>query len=157
IFPPGDPGLPLADQVLFTTGGTGFTGSPPPTLGPDTRIANVNTLPPGPFQMTGPHMPYDAYTPDTLHQYFQMYQQMDCAIDPEHLPRGNPTGCLHALRSAVTTTFGTNPLTSPPQVPHDTGQTMAFFNMQEGDVPFFKQLADTFTMSDNYHQPVMGG
>jgi phospholipase C len=153
IFPPGDPGLPLADQFLFATGGTGFTGSPPPTLGPDTRITNVNTLPPGPFQMTGPTMPYDAYTGDTIHQYFQMYQQMDCAIDKEHVSKKNPTGCLHDLQSAVTTTFAT----LPTQTPHDTGQTMAFFNMQQGDVPLFKFLADEFTMSDNYHQPVMGG
>ena len=34
---------------------------------------------------------------------------------------------------------------------------MAFFNMQHGDAPFFKSLADQYTMSDNYHQPVMGG
>ena len=34
---------------------------------------------------------------------------------------------------------------------------MAFFNMQKGDVPFLKFLADNYTMSDNYHQPVMGG
>ncbi|MGZ5573084.1 MAG: alkaline phosphatase family protein, partial [Usitatibacter sp.] len=34
---------------------------------------------------------------------------------------------------------------------------MAFFNMQNGDAPLFKSLADTYTMSDNYHQPVMGG
>jgi phospholipase C len=153
IFPPGDPGLPLADQVLFTTGGTGFIGNPPPTSGPDTRITNVTSLPPGPFQMTGPHMPYDAYTGDTIHQYFQMVQQMDCAIDKEHVSEDNPTGCLHDLQSAVTTTFST----PPGGTPTDTGQTMAFFNMQQGDVPLFKRLADEFTMSDNYHQPVMGG
>ena len=102
-------------------------------------------------------MPYDAYTADTIHQFFQMYQQMDCAIDREHVSRGNPTGCLHDLQSAITTTFATSPLTTPPQVPRDTGQTMAVFNMQQGDVPLFKSLADQFTMSDNYHQPVMGG
>jgi phospholipase C len=34
---------------------------------------------------------------------------------------------------------------------------MAFFNMQKGDAPITKRLADQFTMSDNYHQPVMGG
>src|SRR6202040_1952130 len=45
----------------------------------------------------------------------------------------------------------------PTGTPHDTGQTMAFFNMQNGDAPLLKQLADTYTMSDNYHQPVMGG
>src|SRR5215469_14603408 len=72
-LPGGDPGLPPQDQFLFGTGGTGL----PNKVGPDTRITNVNTLPPGPFQMTGPTMPYDAYTGDTIHQYFQMYQQMD--------------------------------------------------------------------------------
>src|SRR6516164_2943228 len=148
-LPGQDPNLPAAEEFLLGTGGTGL----PSILGPDTRITNVNTLPPGPFQMTGPTMPYDAYTADTIHQYFQMYQQMDCAIDAEHVSKDNPTGCLHDLQSAITTTYST-PSTG---TPHDTGQTMAFFNMQHGDVPLFKQLADAYTMSDNYHQPVMGG
>jgi phospholipase C len=148
-LPGGDPGLPPQDQFLFGTGGTGL----PNSVGPDTRITNVNTLPPGPFQMTGPTMPYDAYTGDTIHQYFQMYQQMDCAIDAEHVTRRNPTGCLHDLQSAITTTYST----PPGGTPRDTGQTMAFFNMQKGDAPITKRLADQFTMSDNYHQPVMGG
>ena len=148
-IPGGDPGLPPQDQFLFGTGGTGLST----TLGPDIRIANVNALPPGPFEMTGETMPYDAFTGDTIHQFFQMYQQMDCAIDKEHVSPRNPTGCLHDLQSAITTTYAT-----PPGVtPHDTGQTMAFFNVQQGDAPFLKLLADTFTMSDNYHQPVMGG
>jgi phospholipase C len=148
-IPGGDPGLPPADQFLFGTGGTGLAF----TLGPDTRITNVNNLPPGPFQMTGPTMPFDAFTGDTIHQYFQMVQQMDCAIDKEHVSRRNPTGCLHDLQSAITTTYSTPPTGTP----HDTGQTMAFFNMQNGDAPVFKSLADKYTMSDNYHQPVMGG
>jgi phospholipase C len=153
LNPPGDPGLPANAQFLLGTGGTGL----PNTLGPDTRITNVTSLPPGPFVMTGPTMPYDAYTGDTIHQYFQMVQQMDCAIDAEHVSRGNPTGCLHDLQSGITTTYATSPLTTPPQVPHDTGQTMAVFNMQKGDAPLTKALADKFTISDNYHQPVFGG
>jgi len=148
-LPGGDPGLPPDDQFLFATGGTGL----PFTLGPDTRITNVNALPPGPFQLTGPAMPFDAFTGDTIHQYFQMVQQVDCAIDKEHVSRTNPTGCLHDLQSATTTTYSTPPTGTP----HDTGQTMAFFNMQKGDAPFFKFLADAYTMSDNYHQPVLGG
>ena len=148
-IPGGDPGLPPQDQFLFGTGGTGLAA----TLGPDTRITNVNTLPPGPFQLTGPTMPFDAFTGDTIHQFFQMYQQMDCAIDQEHVSHRNPTGCLHDLQSAITTTFAT----PPGGTPHDTGQTMAFFNMRKGDAPVTKGLADQFTMSDNYHQPVMGG
>jgi phospholipase C len=151
-IPGGDVGLPPEDQFLFGTGGSGLA-VPPPFVGPDTRIANATTLPPGPFQMTGEGMPYDAFTADTIHQLFQMWQQVDCAIDKEHVTRGNPTGCLHDLQSAITTTFAT----APGQTPHDAGQTMAFFNMQNGDAPLFKQLADQYTMSDNYHQPVMGG
>ena len=148
-IPGGDPGLPPQDQFLFATGGTGLAF----TEGPDTRISNVTTLPPGPFQLTGPTMPFDAFTGDTIHQYFQMVQQVDCAIDREHVSHRNPTGCLHDLQSAVTTTFNT----PPGSTPHDTGQTMAFFNMQRGDAPVFKSLADQYTMSDNYHQPVLGG
>jgi phospholipase C len=78
---------------------------------------------------------------------------MDCAIDKEHVTGDNPTGCLHDLQSGVTTTYAT----PSGSTPHDTGQTMSFFNMQQGDVPVFKFLADEFTISDNYHQPVMGG
>ncbi len=148
-IPGGNPGLPPEDQFLFATGGTGLSF----TLGPDIRITDVNNLPPGPFEMTGELMPFDAFTGDTIHQYFQMVQQVDCAIDNEHVSKGNPTGCLHDLQSAITTTYST----PPGGTPHDTGQTMAFFNMREGDAPFFKALADTYTMSDNYHQPVLGG
>jgi phospholipase C len=133
-IPGGNPGLPPQDQFLFGTGGTGLSF----TLGPDIRITNVNTLPPGPFQLTGPTMPFDAFTGDTIHQFFQMTQQVD-AIDAEHVSKDNPTGCLHDLQSAITTTYST----PPGGTPHDTGQTMAFFNMQNGDAPLFKSLADT--------------
>jgi phospholipase C len=145
----GDPGLPASYWFLYNTGGTGLSYNE----GPDIRISNVTTLPPGPFQVTGPTMPYDAYAGDTIHQSFQMYQQMDCAIDAEHVTKDDPTGCLHDLQSAVTTTYAT----PPSGTPHDTGQTMEFFNMRRGDVPYLKSLADQYTMSDNYHQPVMGG
>jgi phospholipase C len=82
-----------------------------------------------------------------------MARKMDCAIDAEHVTPSNPTGCLHDLQSAITTTFST----PPGGTPTDTGQTMAFFNMQKGDAPITKRLADQYTISDNYHQPVMGG
>ncbi len=145
----GDPGLASQDQFVMGTGGTGLSF----TEGPDTRIPNVNNLLPGPFQLTGPNLPFDAYAGDTVHQYFQMVQQVDCAIDAEHVSKDNPTGCLHDLQSAIDTTYAT----PPGGTPHDTGQTMEFFNMQNGDAPLFKSLADKYTMSDNYHQPVLGG
>ena len=34
---------------------------------------------------------------------------------------------------------------------------MGFYNVHEGDAPYLKFLADAYTMSDNYHQPKMGG
>jgi hypothetical protein len=34
---------------------------------------------------------------------------------------------------------------------------MGFYNVQKGQASFFKWLADTYTMSDNFHQSVMGG
>ena len=34
---------------------------------------------------------------------------------------------------------------------------MGFYNMQNGDVPYFKSLADNYAMSDNFHQSVNGG
>jgi len=145
----GDPGLAPQDQFLMGTGGTGL----PFNEGPDTRIPNVNNLPPGPFQLTGPNLAFDAYAGDTVHQYFQMVQQVDCAIDAEHVSKDNPTGCLHDLQSAIDTTYST----PPGGTSHDVGQTMEFFNMQNGDAPLFKSLADKYTMSDNYHQPVLGG
>src|SRR6202007_3272173 len=125
LLPAGDPGLPASAEFLLGTGGTGL----PYNEGPDVRITNDTSLKPGPFQMTGPTMPYDAYTGDTIHQYFQMVQQVERAIDAEHVSKGTPPGCLHALQAGTTTTYATPPLT----IPRDTGQTMAFFNMQNGD------------------------
>jgi phospholipase C len=37
------------------------------------------------------------------------------------------------------------------------GNSMAFYNVQDHDVPVLKQLADEFSMSDNFHQSFMGG
>src|SRR5262249_26374716 len=89
-----EPSLKPADAVLLTTGASGL----PANHGPDTRIANVTALLNGPFQLTardprnGQGLAYDAYTEDTIHRFFQMWQQSDCAI--RHARRHNPTGCL---------------------------------------------------------------
>jgi phospholipase C len=34
---------------------------------------------------------------------------------------------------------------------------MGFYNVQNGDAPYFKKLADQYSMSDNFHQSVNGG
>jgi len=38
-----------------------------------------------------------------------------------------------------------------------SSEGMGFNNMGTGDAPYFKQLAQEYAISDNYHQPVMGG
>jgi phospholipase C len=145
-----EPSLEPADAVLLTTGASGLTA----TSGPDTRIANATFLPNGPDQQTArdPHtgqgLPYDAYTEDTIHRFFQMWQQSDC--DVRHATGSNPNGCLSDLYPFVTTTF------LAPQE-EGSGTPMAFFNVNTGDAPFLKNLADTFTLADNYHQSTMGG
>ena len=134
--------LDPADYVLLTTGATGL---PVRTL--DTRVTNADHLPNGPFQMTGPGMPYDAYTGDSTHRFYQMWQQSDCSLANATLE--NPSGCLSDLYPFVITTFST--------ANNGMGNSMAFFNMNNGDAAFFKSLADTYTMSDNFHQSVQGG
>lgn len=89
---------------------------------------------------------------DTIHQFFQMYQQMDCAIGREHVSRDNSTGCVHDLQSAVTTTYATTPplfRTTPAGRWHSS-------TCRTGTCPSLGG-ADTYTISDNYHQPIMGG
>jgi phospholipase C len=130
--------------ALLTTGASGLGAT-----GPDTRITGVTALPNGPFQLTGPKMPYDAYTEDTIHRFYQMWQQTDCGTDSEHATPDNPTGCLSDLWPFVTTTFST--------AENGMGTPMAFFNVNDGDAPLLKRLADKYTLSDNFHQAAMGG
>ena len=167
-FPPGtplsflgqiEPSLDIDDLNLLTTGAaTQFTNTfflPDP----DTRIQNFNTLPNGPFPLKGKELPYDSYTGDTTHRLFEMWQQSDCNIT--HATLGNPSGCLNDLYPFVITTY-TNILDTqfdnPPAFDDNGGgNSMAFYNVQTGDAPVLKGLADEFSMSDNFHQSVMGG
>ena len=138
-----EPDLQPADLVLLTTGASGL-GS---TTGPDTRITDALSLPNGPFQLTGKTLPYDSYTGDTIHRFYQMWQQLDCDVGNE--TSANPAGCLSDLCPFVAlTSRATN---------QGGGTAMAFYSVKDGDAPFLEQLADKYTMSDNYHQPVMGG
>ena len=146
-FPQGDPSLPLQDQITLATGGTGSI----PKNGADTRIPGFSMLPSGPFAQTSPTLPYNSYEGDTIHQMFQMWQQSDCSI--ANATRENPTGCVHDLYPFVATTNGT----LPTQTPTDGSQDMAYYNMISGDAPIFKSLADQYTISDNFHQSIMGG
>lgn len=126
-----------ADLVLLTTGATGL-----PARVLDTRVTNAGNLPNGPFQLTGPTMPYDAYTGDTIHRFYQMWQQSDCSL--ANATPHNPSGCLNDLYPFVAMTFST--------ADNGVGSSMAFFNVNDGDAPYFTMLADTYSMRQ--HAPV---
>ena len=131
-----------ADLVLLTTGATGL-----PARVLDTRVSNAGNLPNGPFQITGPTMPYDAYTGDTIHRFYHMWQQSDCSA--AQATPDNPSGCLNDLYPFIAISSST--------ADNGVGSSMAFFNVNDGDAPYFNMLADTYSMSDNMHQSVQGG
>jgi phospholipase C len=147
---------------FLLTGGTGLKSKTP-----DTRIQNVNSLSPGPFQLTSATFPYDAYAASPVHRFYQMWQQVDCNLSFATLT--NRGGCLQDLFAWVEVTVGagTNGLPqarnfstefSPSAKTTGEGSTaLGFYNVQQGDAPYLKFLADTYSMSDNYHQAVMGG
>jgi acid phosphatase len=152
-----EPSLEATDEFLLTTGAaSGF----PQTIvlpDPDTRIDNFNALPNGPFPLKGRALPYDSFTGDTTHRLFEMWQQSDC--DVKNATRGNPSGCLSDLYPFVITNYTNIPDPANKGAIDDNGggNSMAFYNVQAGDVPVLKNLADQYTMSDNFHQSVMGG
>jgi phospholipase C len=155
-----EPSLEPGDLGLLTTGASGqnntFVLTPVPDF--DTRVANFNNLPNGPFPLKGDSLPYDSYTGDTTHRLFEMWQQSDCSI--KNATKQNPSGCLNDLYPFVITNYTNqnDPFDTPPAIDDNGGgNSMAFYNMQAGDVPVLKNLADQYAMSDNFHQSVMGG
>lgn len=116
-------------------------------------------LPNGPYQITR-YVPYTglgAFTGDPVHRFFQMWQELD--------------GGLHDKFVWVEQTIGTGsngaPLPAGGFNPKEGAISMGFYNMNPytnaagapsaGDVPFFKLMADTYAISDNYHQAILGG
>jgi phospholipase C len=162
-----EPSLEPDDLVLLTTGASGAEQTAeflnPVTdeiLDADTRVANFNKLPNGPFPLAGPNLPYDSYTGDTTHRLYEMWQQSDCNI--RNATFENPSGCVSDLYPFVISNYTSEPdpgsfITAGLVDDNGEGNSMGFYNMQNGDVPILKSLADNFSMSDNYHQAVMGG
>jgi phospholipase C len=152
-------GLAPEYYQYLTTGGTGQAGNVP-----DARIfydgAGASALPDGPFQLT-PGVPYDGYAASPVHRFYQMWQQEDC--NAAYTTERNPSGCKEDLFPWVEVSVGAGgngkaPGTKAYDGPSGEGATaMGFYNMAEGDVPYFKYLADHYASSDNYHQAVMGG
>src|SRR6202790_2076837 len=149
-------GLPNDYYKYLTTGGSGLAHG-----AVDTRIPNATSLPPGPFQLTSKTHSYDAYDNSPVHRFYQMWQQFDC--NAASATRSNPSGCQGDLFPWVEVTIGagTNGLAQPAGFTDNStkeGSTaMGFYNVQQGDAPYFKYLANHYAMSDNFHQSVMGG
>jgi len=155
-----EPSLEPGDLHLLTTGASGqnntFVLTPVPDF--DTRVANFASLPNGPFPLAGNNLPYDSYTGDTTHRLFEMWQQSDCNV--KNATRENPSGCLSDLYPFVITNYTNqiDPFDTPPAIDDNGGgNSMAFYNVQHGDAPVLKALADEFSMSDNFHQSFQGG
>jgi phospholipase C len=156
-------GLPENYYQYLVSGGTGLKSAMP-----DTRITNVSSLPPGPFQLTnGSTFTYNSYAASPVHRFYQMWQQLDCSAAQASYE--NPSGCDAQLFPWVEVTVGagTNGVTQPStfSTEYSAGATvtgegstaMGFYNVQNGDAPYFKSLADAYAMSDNFHQSVAGG
>ena len=153
-------GLPDDYLKYLLTGGTGQTAKTP-----DRRISydgrDASHLRPGPFQITSSKHPYDAYDGSPVHRFFQMYQELDC--NAAAATAQNASGCAADLFPWVETSVGggSNGMAQPANFTDKTtgeGSTsMGFYNVHDGDAPYLKHLADVYTMSDNYHQPLMGG
>ncbi|HEX3472612.1 MAG TPA: alkaline phosphatase family protein [Silvibacterium sp.] len=156
-------GLPSDYYKYLTSGGTSQTSKTP-----DQRISHVDNLPPGPFQLTnGSTFTYNSYAASPVHRFYQMWQQLNC--DRSKVSASNGSGCDAGLFAWVEATVGagTNGIKQPANFSTEylpgsvtTGEgstALGFYNVQKGDAPYFKELADKYAMSDNFHQSVNGG
>jgi phospholipase C len=155
-----------ADSLTYyqslVAGGTGQASNVP-----DDRITNVTELPTGPFQLTSSTLPFVSYSASPVHRFYQMWQQLNCALD--HASWENPSGCNGQLFSWVEVTVGagTDGVAQPSNFSIEYSPTakttgegsaaLGFYNVQRGDAPYFTYLANTYAMSDNFHQSVNGG
>jgi phospholipase C len=148
-----EPDLAPGYKKFLLTGATGLAHDIP-----DTRIPNVSGLGSGVFQLTSATLPYDSYAASPVHRFYQMWQQTDCSAATA--TSSNPSGCLNDLFPWVETTIGAGSNGNPPASPLNTGEgstSMAFFNVVSGDAAYFRQLAEQYTINDNFHQSVEGG
>lgn len=124
----------LLDVATFT-----FAGSEP-----DHRFDGLTAN--GPFQITK-FASYYSGLGDPVHRFFQMWQQT------------GGDNRRHDLFTWTANTAGQGNETSgvTSDNPGQGGEQMGFYNMNKGDAPFFKSLAQQYAISDNYHQSIMGG
>ena len=130
-----------ADLDILTTGATGLAAG---VL--DTRVPGAGSLN-GPFQLQGPIFTDDDYTGDMTHRFYQDWQQEDCSV--ASASKSNTSGCLADLFPFVMAYL----LCLQPE----PGQRNGLLQRPAGQAPILKQLADRFTLGDNFHQSFHGG
>ncbi len=175
----GTPGPNFANATQLTAKESGTYTVTPTTTGTYTTLPAPNTtyvssacdglpgnstdtrfpasMPDGPFQITksvpyfDSHVEYSklgqcelfgAYVGDPLHRFYQMWQQ-----SADH----------YRLATWVANTAGDDNGANPPAAIFQGGVQMGFYNMAQGDAPIFRDLAQNYAISDNYHQAVQGG
>jgi phospholipase C len=131
---------------LLTTGAVGLTAD---SL--DTRVPGAGTLN-GSFALQGSNLNDDDYTGDTTHRFYQDWQQSDCSVATA--TKSNTSGCLADLFPFVMDTYDRS---ATKQGNFSEGNSLGFYNAQNGEAAFLKGLADRFTLSDNFHQSFHGG
>jgi acid phosphatase len=141
--------LPQPNTTYVATGCSGL-----PANSPDTRFPA--TLPDGPYQITR-YAPYlddhsqytggceftGAFTGDPIHRFYQMWQQYDEGRPDQQVWTANTAGDDNGAATPAPIFQGSN--------------SMGFYNVQQGDAPLLTALANSYSMSDNYHQAQMGG
>jgi phospholipase C len=130
-----------ADLQILTTGASGLA-----TGVTDTRVPGAGSLA-GPYPLQGPQISDDDYTGDTTHRFYQDWQQDDCSTNRANA--ANNSGCMNDLFPFVMATYSASNKSQ--------GNSMGFYNAEQGEAPFLKALADRFTLSDNFHQSFHGG
>ncbi len=123
-----------------TTYATGQPGNIPDPRFPD-DLRN------GPFQISR-YAAYSDFIGDPVHRFFQMWQQVGAKNTKDLFVWVAATAGIGNHNDG----FGTGP-----EDTHQGGLAMGFYNMNTGDAPFYKQMADHYAISDNYHQAIMGG
>jgi phospholipase C len=109
---------------------------------PDQRFPEL--LPNGPFPITK-YVDYAKPVGDPVHRFFQMWQQV----------HGGQRDLF--VWVAETSGEGSQNRDDPASSTNQGAVAMGFYNMAAGDAAYFRELADTYALSDNHHQPVMGG
>jgi acid phosphatase len=101
-------------------------------------------LPNGPYRITR-YAPYESAVGDPIHRFFQMWQQVD----------GGKNDLFTWV--AASSGEGSRKRDDPASGTNQGGVAMGFYSMASGDAAYFRELARTYAIADNYHQPVMGG